>query len=169
MVSNENKNSMSLINDPFDDFSFTFAKYIYMIGSELCREKINIVAELFDYLIVTKDIWRFHISITKNGKFLDVLLYKIRSFRLDPFLSETDKLFVNSIFENMEHRLDLLCSATIHTNKLCFNKLSHSTLRMCTMHKNKEVEKANMSKVIFVKDIYFPTNLATLISLYVYS
>jgi hypothetical protein len=158
---------MSLIDDPFKNFIKTFIKYQNMMDNSLNPKQTNLVAEFFHYMIVTKNIWRFHPSLP--NKFIDMLLYKIRSFRIVRTLSDIDQLYVISIFENMEHRLDLLCSSTTNKNKLCYNKLTHRTMLMCTMHKNIEFNKANTLKIICEKENYFPSDLISLISLYIYS
>jgi hypothetical protein len=167
MVSTEKK--MSISDESFANFTVSVKKYIRDVLNARGTIRIDYVAELFDYMIITKEIWRFHHSIIKNPSFINTMLYKITEFRESTELSVTDNLRVCSILENMEHRLDLLCSATTQKNKLCRNKLSHSTMLMCTMHKNKEFKKADLLKVIFEQEIYFPSDLTRLISLYIFS
>jgi hypothetical protein len=166
MVFTENKMSMSLINDPYKHFRNTVKEYCDKIDNSLNPKRTNLVAELFHYMIVTKNIWRFHPSLP--NKFIDILLYKIKSFRTRT-LSDINQTRVKLIFENMEHSLDLFCSSTTNKNKLCSNKLTHRTMLMCTMHKNKEIEKAKMIKIICQRENYFPSDLISLISLYIYS
>ena len=168
MVSTEKK--MSISEESFINFTVSVEKYIRdILNAGEKTIKIDYMAELFDYMIITKEIWRFHHSIIKYPRFINMLLYKITEFRQSTGLSITENLRVCYILENMEHRLDLLCSATTQKNKLCCNKLSHSTMLMCTMHKNKEFKKADLLKVIFEQEIYFPSDLTRLISLYIFS
>jgi hypothetical protein len=171
MVSIENKMSMSNIDESFDNFTIIVKQKISnTLGAIEYDDRIDLISELFEYLVITKDIWRFHKSIVgHNSKFLNTLLNKISEFRKHNSISALQKLRVSFLLEDMEHRLDLFCSATTQKNKLCCNKVTHNSMLMCTMHKNKEVKKANMLKVILQDENHFPSDLTKLISLYVYS
>jgi hypothetical protein len=167
MVSTEKK--MSISDESFANFTVSVKKYIRDVLNARGTIRIDYVAELFDYMIITKEIWRFHHSIILYNSFINMVLYIFTQFRKPNGVSVSDNLRVCSILENMEHRLDLLCSATTQKNKLCRNKLSHSTMLMCTMHKNKEFKKTDLLKIIFEQEIYFPSVLTRLISLYIFS
>jgi hypothetical protein len=120
-------------------------------------------------LVSTKEIWRFHQKII-DTPFLDVLLYKIREFRADANISLKNHLIVCSALENIEYKLDILCSeSTVKNNKLCRNKLTHRYLRMCSFHKNKEIKKSDMFVRVCKKNFYLPNDLIRIISLYIYS
>ena len=170
MVSNENKTSMSSTNDDeFANFEITVKYYLDNINIANQDNRIFIMSELFDYMLITKNIWRFNPKIVdEDPKFLDTLIYKIRDLRLSKYITTINKERVEFILRNMEHRLDLFCSVKTKKNKLCCNRIYRPFMRMCTMHGNKECKNSNKSVVYLVNTHNFPTVVAKIISLYIY-
>jgi hypothetical protein len=168
MVSTENEMSMSLHDKSFLKYLQTKRIYIKNISDASKYHKVDHIAILFNYMINTKEIWRFHRTIIANQNYINILLNKISEFRVDTTVSISDHFRISSILENIEHRLDLFCS-DLTKNQLCFNKLTHSTMLMCTMHTNIEITKVNKLKRICQRENYFPSDLISLISLYIYS